>query len=249
MIKKTLIIAFLSVFSISSFAALPKENSKSNTKNQVSIKYKRKPSIKSMTVGAYKAIEAFKCSPFEECSIWDNNYLKRDQELAKILTSFIAGDYALKVKTLNLENLSKEQIIAKLKLEGFEEKSTVEKVDGILGRAKDKDYVDSGELYFHKDGSLVKIKDISNVRKYRPQAYAVKSVLKNPEGNPNWQNEAFKVSKEGYPIPKGPKQLHGIKIHSPQTSGADEDKGWIDLIMEEAHQDLPIIENENNIQE
>lgn len=199
---------------------------------------KRRLSIKSMSLGVQKAIDSIKKDPFSEESVWDQAFLKRDTEIVNILKKFIAGEYAQKAKNLKLDNMSKDAIIKKLLSEGFEKKEPEGRMDGLFGRSKDREFQDSGDIYVNADGSMIRVKDYSLTRKYRPQAYTIKAVLKNPTGPVTWQNEAFKVTKDGYPVPKSPRQNHGMKIHAPNSTNPDEDKGWIDLIMEEVHVDI-----------
>lgn len=199
---------------------------------------KRRLSIKAMSKGVAKALDALKNDPFSEESVWDQNYLKREQEVSTALKKYMAGEYAVKLKNLNFNGLNKDQIITLLNKEGFERKEPEGRMDDLLGRGKDREYQDSGEIFIASDGSMIKIKDHSAKRYHRPQAYIIKAALKNPKGPITWQNEAFKVTKEGFPVPKGPKQNQGLKIHAPNSSGQDEDKGWIDLIMEEIHTDI-----------
>ena len=207
-------------------------------KKAYSKKAKRRANIKAMAIGVNKALEALKQDPFSDKSIWDQGYLQRDTEVASVLKKYTQGEYAIKVKELNFSGMNKEQIVTKLKAEGFERKEPQNKSDDMLGRGKDREFQESGDIYVYKDGSMIRIKDESKARHHRPQAYVVKAVLKNPEGPTTWGNEAFKVTKDGYPTPKGPQQSQGLKTHAPNSSGDDEDKGWADLIMEEVHIDI-----------
>ncbi|MDX1923730.1 MAG: hypothetical protein SFT91_00600 [Rickettsiaceae bacterium] len=239
--KNILLILSLLILSLESFShdqfivSVENDPKTSSAKQQ---KQKRRISLRSVSLGVSKALDSVSKDPFSEDGIWDLSVLKRETELSNLLHKFLEGNYANKAKTLDMTNLTKAQAAEKLLKEGFEKKETDNVVDKMLGRSKDSEIADSGEIYVHPDGSLVRIKDYSNHRKHRPQAYLVKAALKNPSGPPTWQNEAFKISNEGYPIPKGPRQNEGMKIHAPSTSGEDEDRGWVDLIMEEAHLDI-----------
>lgn len=217
------------------------------TKNSEKTTTRRRLSIKAMSIGVNKALEAIKQDPFSEESVWDQNFLKREQEVSETLTKFIKNEYGQKAKNLKLEGKTKAELEKILLDEGFEKRKTDGRIDGLLGRSKDRDFQDSGDIYVHSDGSMIRIKDSSSYRKHRPQSYIIKAVLKNPSGPVTWQNEAFKISKEGYPLPKSPKQTHGLKIHAPNSSGIDEDKGWVDLIMEEVHIDFQSLTGMNKL--
>jgi len=234
----SLLIALLSQNAVANSKEIPTSQTEEVRKEFLNKKLVRRPSIKAISIGVEKALIAIKNDPFSDDSIWDKEYLNRDQELAEIIKKFMTGDYAAKARKLNFDGMSKEQIIKKLLSENFVKKTPEEKVDELLGRAKDREVQDNGETYVATDGSLIRIKEASKYRYNRPQAYIVKAALKNPTSPPTWQNEAFKITKDGYPVPKGPKQSQGLKIHAPNTSGQDEDKGWVDLIMEEVHIDI-----------
>lgn len=231
---KILLIFSLLLISDISIAEANTKNIDQKTHNEV----KRKPSIKAMAIGVAKAEVAIKCDPFSSSSIWDQNYLSKETELADKIKKFLAGEYAKKAKELAFENNSKEEVMEKLIQNGFKKWEVEGRVDGLLGKAKDREFQDAGEIYIHDDGSIIRIKDASSKRHIRPQAYLVKAALKNQGGPATWQNEAFKISKEGFPVPKGHKTNQGMLTHAPNSSGTDEDKGWIDLIMEEVHIDI-----------
>ncbi len=231
--KILLILSFCLIGNISIAAASIKKHEGKST-----YEIKRKPSLKSMTIGVAKAQEAMKCDPFSSCSIWDQAYLAKETEISDKIKKFISGEYAQKARELDFENNTKEEVIEKLIKNGFKKFEGEGRVDGLLGKAKDREFQEAGEIYSHEDGSIIRIKDASAKRHIRPQAYIIKAALKNKEGPFTWQNEAFKISKAGLPVPKSPKQNQGMVIHAPNSSGADEDKGWVDLIMEEVHIDI-----------
>ncbi|MDX2050206.1 MAG: hypothetical protein SFT93_03420 [Rickettsiaceae bacterium] len=201
------------------------------------LKIKRQAKFKPLAIGVEKAVMAFKEEPLSENGIWDLKILERNTELRDLLNHFLAGKYGNRAKDLSLHNVGKEELIVILEKEGFTKKDLID-TSKENSTKKDRLLNESGEIYVHADGSMFRIKDASNRRKYRQQAYYVKSVLKNPEGPPSWQNEAFKVSESGYPIPKAPRQSDGIKLHAPNSSGPDEDEGWLGYIMDEAHIEL-----------
>lgn len=200
----------------------------------------RRKSVKEMSTGVSKAQEALKQDPFSNTSVWDQEFLKRDTEIANLIMKYQTNQYAEKSKTLVLAKLTKDDIVSKLLSEGFVKIDNQKKLDSGQKNIDSKSTDDNvpGEIYTHSDGSMVRLKEASTSRKYRPQAYATKSALKDPNGSTSWDNEAFKVTNEGYAVPKSPYQKYGMKIHSPSSSGNDEDQGWIDLIMEEAHTDM-----------
>lgn len=200
----------------------------------------RRKSVKEMSTGVSKAQEALKQDPFSDNSVWDQEFLKRDTEMANSIKKYQENQYAKKSKTLVLAKLTKDDIVSKLLSEGFVKIDGRKKLDTSQNEIDAKSAEDKvpGEIYTHSDGSMVRLKDAYASRKYRPQAYVTKSALKDPNGSTSWDNEAFKVTNDGYAVPKSPYQKYGMKIHSPASSGNDEDQGWVDLIMEEAHADI-----------
>lgn len=117
------------------------------------------------------------------------------------------------------------------------------------------------DIYTHPDGGLVRVKPegVPNPRYPHPEPSCSKSVLLSLElkyhhhlrkevPQTSYRNEAFKVSLKGQPIPKGPNPQFGLKLLYPkdrlsQDSGEDslreEQKGWIDGIIQAGHLPLP----------
>lgn len=228
-------LSFENVLATEQFITEEKSTSKLH-KSKVRAK-KRRVSVKSLCSGVTKALNAIKNNPFAENSIWDLEVLKKETELSELLQKFLDGNYASKARMLDCKNKTQDEIVDNLLKEGFQKKSL--NLEGnILAKTSDRDPQESGEIYQHADGSLVRLKPYSEKRKYRPQAYLVKAATRNPNGPPTWQNEAFKISQDGYAIPKAPKAEHGMKMKPEESTGPNEDQGWVDLIMEEVHTDL-----------
>lgn len=207
---------------------------------------RRRPSIIDMEAGANKAMEALQYNPFHNQSVWDQNILQRDGKLSASLHRFLDGQYAYSVKNFVIPSDSSVESISKSLLSsGFIEIDPKH----FPHQDKSKKYV-----FMHKDGGMVVIKESNDNRSYRPQSYISKVVLfKNIEDNMSdediaklavWENEAFKVTNKGIPVPKGTKQTYGMRSHATSTSGRDEDRGWTKCIMNYAHFDI----SENNKQ-
>lgn len=116
------------------------------------------------------------------------------------------------------------------------------------------------DIYVHADGGVVRVKPmgVPDVKFPTPPEYA-KAVLltltpkyshrtRKKELDTTYRNEAFKVNTMGMAIPKGPSLGGGIKLlHRPQdvknapnrVDLIQEQKGWIDTIMNEGHVPLP----------
>ncbi|MDX1917319.1 MAG: hypothetical protein SFT68_04985 [Rickettsiaceae bacterium] len=224
------------VYSHEQFVATDKQQIKSE-KSKIQTK-KRRISVKALCKGVSKAEKALKINPFDANSIWDLDILNKEVELAELLHKFLEGQYAAKARSLDLSNKTKEEVVEILLKEGFKKQTA--SPGNILAKTSDRNPQEPGEIYQHEDGSLVRIKPYSEKRKYRPQAYIVKAVTKNPESPATWTNEAFKVSVNGHPIPKAPKAEYGMKMRPVLSQSNDEDQGWVDLVMEEVHIDLRV---------
>jgi hypothetical protein len=190
----------------------------------------RKISAKLYAEGVILAQNAMKQDPFSESSIWNPDYFAKNESTAEVIKKFIKKEYASKLNlVLAKEFVSKDDLEKFLIANGFSQKEQSD---------KDRNHRDSGKIFVAEDGSMVRIKDYKKSRKLRPQEHYVLSVIKNPEGPTSWQNEAFKLSKSGFVIPKAPKLEHGLKTKSANLQNNNVLKGWIDLIMEEAHIDF-----------
>lgn len=230
-------IFFTSIFAFNSFA-------KNNAKRKCSctsgflVDKNKKIDLKKFIEGVRKAESAILQDIFSKDSVWKEEYLNDNEEVKNNISNFISGNYAQNILKIYEPSMTVDKLKEKLKSLGFQKKEPEGRVDDLLGRSKDRLYQDSGEIYVSKDGSMVKIKSYSKSRLQRPQQHYILSVLKNPEGPVTWQNESFKITKNGIPVPKGPRSNHGIKISPPNSSGNSENKGWIEYILEETHINL-----------
>lgn len=95
------------------------------------------------------------------------------------------------------------------------------------------------DLYTHRDGGMVRVKpEGDTASEFRRQPHASKSVLIDPKKGTSLDNEAFKLTNSGRPVPKSVFGPTGMRPKSAiGTKG--EYKGYQDLLMEEAHTDLP----------
>lgn len=198
----------------------------------------RKIVIKDFVRGASKARAALIHFPSSGSSIWEHSYLVNNDNISHIIDQYVSIRYANKLREIYEEGLTKDKLVKKLTDNGFQKREPEGRVDNLLGRARDRLYQDSGDIYVASDGSMVRIKDFSETRIQRPQPHYIMAVLKNPEGPVSWQNEAFKITRYSIPVPKAPKEEYGLKLAAPNSSGYDENRGWIELIMEEVHIDL-----------
>lgn len=114
------------------------------------------------------------------------------------------------------------------------------------------------DIYVHSDGGVVRIKPegIPNPKHPRPAPAYSKSVLLSLEQKYHYRlakkipkityrNEAFKVGLKGHPVPKGPNRQFGLRLlYSKEMLEKNKDltqeqRGWIDGIMQAGHPPLP----------
>ena len=179
-------------------------------------------------IGVDKANNALKCHPFGSCSAWDANYFLENPLIKHKVNLFLKGRYAQKARYLDLVGKSKLEVETLLLKQGFKKEDKTNNLN----------FKESGEIYKHTDGSAVRIKDYDSSRKFRPQAYAVKLALNNQKEIATWENEIFKISNYGIPLPKAPQAKYGIKASPRGSKSIYEDEEWIDCIMSQVHIDL-----------
>ncbi len=172
-------------------------------------------------------------------SVWDLKSAARAGDLKSSLDNFATGTrdrkpYGQKAKTLKLHGKSASEIERELQSEGFREKPPKPNAEYRQ------------DIWVHEDGSVVKIKpEAYPGDRYGRGPIVSKSVQFDQRLPESYHNEAFKVSEEGYPVPKSSKLAHGMKQSPPRdgaaavTDRADEEVGWIGETQSAGHIALP----------
>ena len=192
---------------------------------------------------------------------------KISSQLKAALERYQKGEVGNKSKILNLENLSAQKIHQLLLDHQFRYSIVPLRVHPQLD--PNRYWLRNGEtqmgipsqkralpmiVYDHHDGSVVRVKawgipDPAH-RTFRPQPHVSRSVVFDTKEacaffyfnchiNTDWENEAFKISNTGTPLPKSPSQNDGMNF--PKTIKSQEAKRqFIDNVMNQAHMDLPI---------
>jgi hypothetical protein len=206
--------------------------------------------------GANKAKADMGKSHTDSTGIWDQATLAdpKRKGLKDSIDSFAAGNQGKSVKDLALSKKTGEQIHDDLINKGFRHKRELLTVDvngkrefvlsrpdasGKLTTAdpKHSDIVPQ-DIYTHSDGGMVRVKPEGDPSSpFRPQAHANKSVMYNPKNGTDFNNEAFKVTNNGDPVPKSAFGPTGMKPKS-AVGTQGEYKGYRDQIMDDAHTDL-----------
>lgn len=206
--------------------------------------------------GAAKAQAGLPKGHTDPTGIWDQATLLDPQyrSLKDTLDAVAAGKKGRSVARIALSGKTSKELHEELLARGFKHKreplSTYENgrteyvlskegADGAL-TTPDPRHPDvlPQDLYTHRDGGMVRVKPEGDTgSRFRPQPHASKSVLIDPKNGTSLDNEAFKLTSRGHPVPKSPYGSTGIKPKSAiGTKG--EYKGYQDQLMEEAHTDL-----------
>lgn len=168
-------------------------------------------------------------------SIWDKSFIKKDPELALALEEYKTNKRGHMVKKLRVAGLNAKQIHDILLKQGFEHERKPLHIpknhniywlkDGTITNDENHKNIVPIDIYIHKDGSMVRVKPFGipdkQAKVFRREAHISKAVLKilpcdciNRECkyDTSFQNEAFKVSELGYPLPKRPSLKAGLKL-------------------------------------
>lgn len=207
-----------------------------------------------------------KITPF----IWDQGQLAKQAQLKDSLGKYLQGSKGASLKKISLEGRSLTEIHQQLLKLGFRHFQIPLQVfgkpnattywfrDGSQSSViKVKSDLLPFHIYVHDDGSLVRLKPAGipdpKRKNPRPQPHGSKSVLLNLkkickdsqcELDTSFDNEGFKVTESGLPVPKAPIQRFGLRSAPNQfQKGNSADTGsieeaWKDAVMDLIHIDL-----------
>jgi hypothetical protein len=198
-------------------------------------------------------------------SVWDKNTLNSNPQLSQALKEYTEGKRGLSVKNLSVENKTPQYIHHKLLHAGFNHQripfvvNPNDKVkhywrlDGSKTSLANAKGIVCMDVYSHKDGGIVRVKPLGvpDPKNPRPQPHAAKSVALDPNNYnlTSWQNEAFKVTNDGQPVPKAPSREFGLKLNEPEILKYIEKQSpilenvldsWKDAVMDNAHIDINV---------
>lgn len=215
--------------------------------------------------GRKLAAEAMKKDHNDPKGIWDQKALNEgvlDKRTNKIdetpmrikerLDDFASGKpgSGQSVKNLDLAGKTPQQIHDELIAKGFTlQKDKNGNREMILGCIDgDAPYPTPHDIYLHPDGGMVRVKPEGHLgNPLRPEPHVSKSVLIDPKSvlkdpekgterpNTEWANEAFKVTNDGYAVPKAPSSGNGMR----NDLSSELQVGYHDQVMEAAHTNLP----------
>lgn len=223
---------------------------------------------------AYKkgvqAAEAALLKPYNSSEgVWSQEVLSTKSHLREAITSFMNGERGKSVRQLKLAGKKPDDLHKELIDAGFQHERVplrAPKQDKVYkywrrDGTKTSDAQDAQivpmDIYAHADGGLVRVKPegVPSVKYSHAVPQATKSVVYNlnpKDGKPfdtRYPNEAFKITDEGMPLPKGLSTKTGLRLiidrkEIPNMKEADaqiakqELKGWMTTIMNASHIDL-----------
>ena len=201
-------------------------------------------------------------------SVWNRDFLTKKSYLRDAIKDFLEGKRGQSVRNIKLSGKKPDEIHKILIDAGFHhERVPLSAYSNDKGRKfwlrdgtkttnpKDPQVVPM-DIYAHPDGGIIRIKPegVPSPRSLRPQPSATKAVVYNLKSgrdshhlDTRYRNEAFKVSDEGVPLPKGPSAKVGMRFlldrkeiaqKKDPDAARDELKGWISTIMGATHIDL-----------
>lgn len=220
--------------------------------------------------GVERAGEALGKPYKDPASVWDQSVITPDTKLGKALQDFENGVRGKSVRSLKLGGQSADKVHDLLLAAGFQHrrvplfakkekgKAVFWRRDGTTTTDSKDDQLVPMDIYVHPDGGMVRVKPEGVPKPGRGQKpHATKAVLyegpPKKEGSPDnkdvvdtrYQREAFKISEEGHPLPKGISSKVGLRFIAPLENAHNnpeqahqrrqERKGWIATIMEAAH--------------
>lgn len=197
-----------------------------------------------LVIATYQAITK------NNSSIWDADFIASDKLTADALKEFHLSKRGILARHLKLAGKSADEIhnllIGKkfshmkvpLKVRGDDEKYWLK--DGSTTQNINDPKLVLMDIYVHKDGSMVRVKpfgvpDLSGLIEPRRMPHVSKSVLKKlcqkAECTPDtsFVNEAFKITDEGFPVPKSSSRQGGLKL--PYDGSTELGKMYNEVIM------------------
>lgn len=195
-------------------------------------------------------IEQRLLEPANQNGIWDPQFLSQNSQIAKMLDQFQKGSLCSDLKTLDNQRLTHAQITHTLKKSGYKcykkpltvdsngSRSLFLKVNGIETPNSGEDGVAWQEVCVQpRQGCVVRLKMDGFPRSKRSGPHSTKAVLLDKNGDPSrYENEAFKITFQGVPVPKGPEARFGLSACPYYQSSHC--KRWVNAIMAAAHPDL-----------
>lgn len=184
--------------------------------------------------------------------IWDKYYLDKNQEVRNLLESFEKGIVCSELKNLesSFKQLSSDELVSNLrssnyKCNSFRMTSSKNHSKYLTKNANETDDENNPDIVYQdvcikiSQKCLVRIKKDGFPGSIRKNPHYTKAVLLNfsEEMTPYelYQNEAFKITDNGKPVPKSPSKKDGMAECRYKDSFC---RKWVDKIMDYSHINL-----------
>lgn len=219
------------------------------------------------------AIETYKATKrkyTDPKGVWDQQYLKKNPEIAYALKEFSEKKRGQSLSRIQTEGKTAKDLHTILSNEGFSWKDVslqagkghqkkYWKIDGNKTENKQDPNVVKMRIYTHRDGAIVRIKACGIPDKKgkspRRSPHIIMAVLKSIDSqlcdkescnyDTSYANEAFKVTQEGDPGPKGPSIKYGLRLpfkndtHHAKTLNQVVENTYMDLVHTNLKTDCP----------
>lgn len=182
--------------------------------------------------------------------VWDQETLANNTKLRDTLERFDAGEVGASGKEIPVAGKSPEEIHEDLTGAGFQyhreplfaardpEGNVLYRLrDGTTTPSSDDPEIVPHDIYTHDDGTMVRVKPEGDPGGRRPVPHVSKSVV-DPPHQTGWDNEIFKITDDGDPVPKAPQKAYGAVSQPASSQGQDYNVGYADGVMGAAHVDL-----------
>lgn len=195
------------------------------------------------------AVNRLNISALSSQSIWDQEFLEGNPIIKEKILKFEKGELCKNLKALDNKLMTHQEILAYLKGRGFKcivrpisrnssaLPLTYLKTDNTITQDPKEEGVAHQEICQDQvqNECVIRIKRDGFPLNKRSAPHSSKAVLIDEKGDPGaYDNEAFKITAQGQPVPKGPSRKMGLK-KCPDYKDKDSCLQWIDALMEEAH--------------
>jgi hypothetical protein len=188
-------------------------------------------------------------SAISDNGIWDQEFLNdpANKLIRNKIIELEEGKSCKLLKELNTKVLTHQEILEKVQQAGYKCSKRPLIARGVKPRSFLKtdntittDANDPGIAWQHtcvqvEEGCTVRFKPDGFPGGKTSEPHSTKAVLLKKEGKTSsYKNEAFKVTAEGYPIPKGPSSKFGL-AECPYKNDKEQCNKWVDAVMQAGH--------------
>lgn len=188
---------------------------------------------------------------FHHNAIWNKTHFKHNPKVFHLLIRFENQQLCPDLKRIDTRNLTYQETMQKFQDKGYtcyrkpltvspdpNDKRYLKKDGSVTELVNEKGIAEQQICVSEKKDCVIRIKMDGFPNNIRSQPHSTKAVLLDSKNDPSlFDNEAFKVTYDGKPVPKAPGQDFGL---APCPFKNDEKKCtvWINKIMDVVHPNL-----------